>query len=81
VMQDAGQNYLAISLGVFSSERRAQERLAELKAKGVKSARVTPRAGKESLFALEARGPLDKKPAVEEFAATVVPRAPALGCK
>jgi hypothetical protein len=81
VMQDAGANYLAISLGVFSSERRAQERLAELKAKGIKSARVTPRSGKESLFALEARGPLDRKPEVQEFAATIAPRAAALGCK
>lgn len=81
VMQEAGPNYLAISLGVFSSERRAQERLAELKAKGVRSARLQPRPGKESLFALEARGPLDRKPEVQEFAATIAPRASALGCK
>ena len=81
VMQDAGANYLAISLGVFSSERRAQERLAELKGKGVKTARVLPRPGKESLFALEARGPLEKKAEVQEFATTLVPRAAAQVCK
>jgi hypothetical protein len=81
IMQDAGANYLAISLGVFSSERRAQERLAELKGKGVKSARVLPRPGKESLFALEARGPLERKAEVQAFATTLAPRAAALPCR
>ena len=81
VMQDAGANYLAISLGVFSSERRAQERLAELKGKGVRSARVLPRPGKESLFALEARGPLERKTEVQEAAATLAPRSVAQVCK
>lgn len=81
IMQEAGANYLAISLGVFSSERRAQERLAELKGKGVRSARVLPRSGKESLFALEARGPADKKAEVQDFAATLAPRATAQACR
>ena len=81
IMQEAGANYLAISLGVFSSERRAQERLAELKGKGVRSARVLPRPGKESLFALEARGPLESKTEVEELAATLAPPAAAQACK
>ncbi len=51
-----GPNRFAISLGVFSSEKGAQERLAELKGKGVRSAKLTPRPGKDGSITLEARG-------------------------
>ncbi len=43
VMQDAGNFQWSISLGVFGSEAAAQAHLAELKAKGVRSAEVGAR--------------------------------------
>jgi hypothetical protein len=43
VVQDAGSYQWSISLGVFRSEAAAQARLAELKAKGVRSAQVGAR--------------------------------------
>ena len=43
VMQDAGNYQWSISLGVFRSEAAAQARIADLKAKGVRSAQVGAR--------------------------------------
>lgn len=43
LMQDAGKWQYAISLGVFSTEEAGAKRLAELRAAGVKSARLAPR--------------------------------------
>lgn len=81
VVQEAGPNQFAISLGVFSSEKGGQEQLAELRAKGVKSAKLIPRPGKEPQFSVEARGPLAKKGEVQEFAEGVVTKSTAQGCK
>ncbi|MFZ1909144.1 MAG: SPOR domain-containing protein [Burkholderiales bacterium] len=44
VVQDEGSYQWSISLGVFRSEAAAQARLADLKAKGVRSAQVGARA-------------------------------------
>lgn len=52
-----GAQRLAISLGIFSAQSRAEERLAELKTKGVRTARVGERPGRESTFSLRATGP------------------------
>ncbi|PKO87848.1 MAG: hypothetical protein CVU18_09350 [Betaproteobacteria bacterium HGW-Betaproteobacteria-12] len=52
-----GPNRFAISLGVFSGEKGGQDRLAELKAKGVRSARLMPRPGKDGTISLQAEGP------------------------
>ena len=81
VVHDAGPNQFAISLGVFSTEKGGQEHLGRLKAKGVKSAKLIRRPGKETQFALEARGPLAKKAEVEELAAGVVEKSSAQTCK
>ena len=43
VIQDAGSYQWSISLGVFRSEAAAQARIADLKAKGVRSAQVGAR--------------------------------------
>ncbi len=43
IVQEEGQNRWAISLGVFRSEEAAQARLASLRARGVRSARIGPR--------------------------------------
>lgn len=81
VVQEAGPNQFAISLGVFSGEKGGQDRLAELKAKGVKSARVAPRPGKETHFSVEARGPAQLQEGVQGVAAEIVPKAEARVCK
>jgi hypothetical protein len=76
-----GPNRFAISLGVFSTEKGAQERLAELRAKGVKTARVVRRNGKESLASLEVRGPWAMKAEVETAAAGILPDKAAQACR
>lgn len=76
-----GPNRLAISLGVFTAEKGAQERLADLKARGVRSARLSVRPGKEGLLRVEASGPAAGKPALAAAAAKVLPKVEAQGCK
>jgi cell division septation protein DedD len=56
VVSEGAQRH-AISLGIFSAQNRAEERLAELKAKGVRSARMGERPGRESAYLLRAVGP------------------------
>jgi hypothetical protein len=81
IIQEAGSNQYAISLGVFSTEKGGQDRLAELKAKGVKSARLLPRPGKERQFQVEVRGPLANKAEVQDFVAGIVAKSTARNCK
>jgi hypothetical protein len=76
-----GANRFAISLGVFSSEKGAQERLAELKEKGVRSARSMPRPGKDSAVNVQASGPSTGKAALLEAVAKALPKAAVQGCK
>ena len=52
-----GPNRFAISLGVFSGEKGGQDRLSELKNKGVRSARLMQRPGKDGTISLKAEGP------------------------
>ena len=57
VVQDAGPNRWAISLGIFSSEQAANERLESLKAKNVKTAKVGKRAtSRPEQVSIEASG-------------------------
>lgn len=81
VIQDAGPNRYALSLGVFSAESGAKDRLAELKGKGVKSARVGPRPGKDALHVLEAVGPAERESALREAVAGVLPKIHAQDCR
>lgn len=76
-----GPNRFAISLGVFSSEKGAQERLAELKAKGVRSAKLTPRPGKDGSITLEARGPGASRKALLAATGEALPKAAVADCK
>ena len=76
-----GANRFAISLGVFSAEKGAQERLAELRGKGVKTARVVRRNGKETLASLEVRGPWAMKAEVEAAAAGILPERAGQACR
>lgn len=81
IVQDAGPNRYAISLGVFSSEAGAGERLAALKAQGVRSAKVGPRASKETVHTIEARGPAAKEAALLEAVAAALPESRSQACK
>lgn len=79
ILQD-GASRFAISLGVFSSEKGAQERLAELKAKGVRSAKLMPRPGKDATVTLTASGPGGARGAVRSAVAGILPKAAAQAC-
>lgn len=76
-----GPNRFAISLGVFSTEKGSQDRLAELKAKGVRSVSAAPRPGKESVVTLQARGLSAEKAALLAAVGEALPKAEAQGCK
>lgn len=76
-----GPNRHAISLGVFSSEKGGQDRLAELKDKGVRSARLMPRPAKDGTVSLQATGPSAIKSAMLDAVARALPRAEARDCK
>lgn len=80
VIQD-GPNRFAISLGVFSTEKGSQDRLAELKAKGVRSAAAGPRPGKDSVVNLQARGLASEKPALLAAVADALPKVQPQACK
>lgn len=76
-----GPTRFAISLGVFSSEKGAQGRLAELRSKGVRSAVLAPRPGKDSQVSLRVRGPAADKAALLAAVAQALPRSEALACE
>lgn len=80
VVQD-GPSRHAISLGIFSSEKGGADRLAELKAKGVRSAVFGPRPSKETVVALQVRGPAAQKVAVIAAVADAVQKNDAVVCK
>lgn len=76
-----GINRFAISLGVFSSEKGGQERLSELRGKGVRSARLAPRSGKDSTVNVQATGPAASRAALVETVGKSMPKLEARGCK
>jgi hypothetical protein len=79
IVQD-GVNRHAVSLGVFSSEKRAQERLAELQSQGVRSARLGIRPDKDGNLRLEVRGPLEGRDALLAALAKAVPKSRVQDC-
>ena len=81
VVQEPGPNQLAISLGIFSSEEAANERLEILRVKGVKSARVGERIVKPALAAIVATGPGAKVDALREAVVTLLPESKPGVCK
>jgi cell division septation protein DedD len=81
VVQDAGPNRFAISLGIFSSEQAANDRLETLKGKGVRSARVGRRGdAKPVQISIEATGPEPLANAAVEAAAQQWPDLKTAGC-
>ena len=81
IVQDAGPNHLAISLGIFSSEESAKERLDALRALGVKSARSGERNARPALAALEVSGPDVQQDEVREAALALLPENRPGACK
>ncbi|MCE1182351.1 MAG: hypothetical protein LWW81_08615 [Rhodocyclales bacterium] len=76
-----GPNRNAISLGIFSLEKGAQERLTELKGRGVRSARVGARPGKEGFFLIEAYGPESGMARLATVVGKTLPKAQAQSCQ
>lgn len=81
IVPDAGANQLAISLGIFSTEEAAKQRLEELRAIGVKSARVGERSGKPALAAVAANGPAAQGDALREAVGALLPESKPVVCK
>lgn len=81
IIQDSGPHRFALSLGVFSAETGARDRLAELKELGVKSARVAPRSGKDAQHTVEATGPAGRREALLQAVAGILPGAQSQACK
>ncbi|MBA4092649.1 MAG: hypothetical protein C0489_01050 [Candidatus Accumulibacter sp.] len=77
IVQDAGPQRLAISLGIFSTEAAARERFDALRAKGVRSARVGERGAESARATLEASGPEAQAAAVRAAVAALLPEAEA----
>lgn len=81
IVQEPGPNRYAISLGVFSNEAGAGEQLAGLRAKGVRSAKMGQRIGKDALQTVEARGPAARQAALTAAAAAALPGIVFQKCK
>lgn len=80
VIQETGPNRWAISLGLFSVENGAKTRLAELKEKGVRSARIGTRGGRETAR-YEVRGAAERLQALRAAAAKSLPKLAVQDCK
>ena len=81
IIQDNNANRYAISLGLFSSEKGGQDRLTELKAKGVRSAKVVVRPGKETQYQIEASGSTENKTRLLQLLSEAHPQNQAVACK
>lgn len=66
VIQDAGPNRFAISLGIFSSREKATERMNQLRDMGVRSAKIGEREAKAASGSLLLRGPATQADAVRK---------------
>lgn len=75
-----GDRY-AISLGVFSSEKGARDRLAALHTKGVQSARVGLRPDPAGTVGLELRGPAQYEDALRAVLPALAPKQTPQSCK
>ena len=81
VVQDAGPNRFAISLGIFSSKEAASDRLEQLRVKGVKSARIGERDVKPASGSLEIRGPEAQLDLLRQSLAEVLPERNPVLCR
>lgn len=75
IVQDSSPQRLAISLGIFSTEAAARERLETLRAMGVRSAKVGERNTDPARAALELSGPAPQAEALRAAIAALLPAA------
>lgn len=81
VVQDAGPNRWAISLGIFSSEQASKERLEAVRGKGVKTARQARRGvSRPEQIVVEVTGPEAMTEAAREAVARSWPDAKPTAC-
>jgi len=80
IVQEPGPNRFAISLGIFSSKEAASERLAELREKGVRSAKVGERDVKPASGSLEIQGPEAQVDGVRQALSAAVPKTKIAVC-
>ena len=81
VVQEAGANRHAISLGVFSTEQAAEERFEDLRTQGVKSAKVARRALlRPEQILLEATGPETRVTAAKDAMSQQFPDMKTAAC-
>jgi cell division septation protein DedD len=81
VVQEPGPNRFAISLGIFSTEQAAEERLVSLREKGVKSAKVARRTViAPEQIRLEAVGPVPVLEAAREALQQLAPDIKTTNC-
>lgn len=78
IVQESGANHLAVSLGVFSTEQAAKDRLEVLRGQGVRSAQMGPR--NPPPVTIEARGAPGQADALRRAATVLLPRIPVTGC-
>ncbi len=78
IVQEAGVNHLALSLGVFSTEQAAKDRLEVLRGQGVRSAQVGPRNPPPAT--IEARSSEAQIAALRKAAASLMPKNAAAAC-
>jgi hypothetical protein len=81
IIQEAGVNRLAISLGVFSTQEAAHKRLAALREIRVSGALVGERNVKPAQASLEVRGAQGVSDALREAALTLLPKNKPSICK
>lgn len=81
VVQAAGPNQLAISLGTYRTEEAANAGLETLRAKGVKSAKMAERKGKAPFTTLEISGPEAGAQALRQAIVALLPKASPGACK
>lgn len=66
IVQENSPNNLAISLGLFSTNEAAESYLANLRSKGVRSARLSERSNRPVSISLELRGPASAVEALKQ---------------
>ncbi|HOL65615.1 MAG TPA: SPOR domain-containing protein [Accumulibacter sp.] len=80
VVQAAGPNRFAISLGTYRSEEAAQTGLSGLRRKGVKNAQLGERLGKSTLSNLSISGPAASVEEARQAIVNLLPKAAVQAC-
>lgn len=81
IVQEAGAYRFAISLGIFSSKEAATERLAQLREKGVRSAKVGERDLKPPSGTLALQGPEAQADSLRQALRESLPNSKPVACK